>query len=84
MNSQKGSGMAEVEVSAIKPRTVRLLRCSGTNRYFAEKGWTEDLGAARVFSDVMEAAEVCVRYGLVDVELVPRETNSKAQFAGIR
>jgi hypothetical protein len=55
-----------------RQRVVRLLRCKRTNRYFARKGWTEDLDSAMVFSDVMEAAQACVRHGLVDVELVVR------------
>ncbi len=62
-------------MTAIKPRAARLLRYSGTKRYFAETGWTEDLHSARVFSDVMEVAEVCLQYGLVDVELVIRDAN---------
>jgi hypothetical protein len=63
-----------------KQGVVRLLRCRRTKRYLAEKGWTEDLESAKVFCDVMEAAQACVRHGLVDVELVLRANGGSAEL----
>ena len=50
----------------------RLLRRRGTQEYFKDDGWTSDPAEARAFSDVVEAAEICARHGLTDVELILR------------
>ncbi len=54
-----------------KPIT-RLLRRTGSEEYFRDGGWTAIPDEANHFCDVVEAAEVCVRYGLTDVELAIR------------
>ena len=51
---------------------ARLLRRRSTQEYFREDGWTESPVDAKVFSDVVEAVEVCVELGLTDVELAVR------------
>jgi len=55
-----------------KERVARLLRSRSTQRYFNIQGWTEDPGEATSFSDLIEAAQACNQYGLIDVELAVR------------
>jgi hypothetical protein len=50
----------------------RVLRHRSSAAYFKEGGWTHDPHEAHSFSDVVEAAETCARYGLSDVELALR------------
>ena len=51
----------------------RLLRRKATQEYFREDGsWTTDPVGAKPFNDVVEAAEICARLGLSDVELILR------------
>lgn len=50
----------------------RLLRHRESMAYFKNGGWTTNPKEARSFSDVVEAAETCARYGLKDVELALR------------
>ncbi len=51
---------------------TRLLRHRGSNEYFKHGSWTADPAEADTFSDAVEAAEACIRYGLNDVELALR------------
>jgi len=51
---------------------TRILRERTSRRYFKGDGWTNDPAEAKTFSDVVEAAEICVQYGLNDVELAVR------------
>lgn len=55
----------------------RLLRRRDSREYFKDNGWTHNPSEARSFSDVLEAAETCVRLGLSNVELTLR-VNSNA------
>jgi hypothetical protein len=57
-----------VEETAVK----RLLRHRGSRSYFKHGGWTANPAEADSFSDVVEVAQVCVQYGLRDVELALR------------
>jgi hypothetical protein len=50
----------------------RLLQHQGSDEYFKDGGWTRNPDEARNFSDALEVAEVCARYGLSDVELAIR------------
>lgn len=50
----------------------RVLRHRSSAAYFKDGGWTHNLEEAHSFSDVVEAAETCARYGLSDVELALR------------
>jgi hypothetical protein len=50
----------------------RLLRRIDSQEYFQEGAWTPDPEQAQTFEDVVEAAEACARYGLMDVELAIR------------
>ncbi len=50
----------------------RLLRRRDSREYFQDGGWTVNPEQAQTFRDVVEAAEVCARYGLTDVELALR------------
>jgi stalled ribosome rescue protein Dom34 len=50
----------------------RVLRHRNSKAYFKDGGWTQNAAEADSFSDVMEVAETCVRYGLCDVELALR------------
>jgi len=50
----------------------RLLRHTGSQEYFKDGGWTDNPDEAESFSDVVEAAEACARYGLTGVELAVR------------
>jgi hypothetical protein len=50
----------------------RLLRRIDSQEYFHDGAWTPDPAQAQTFEDVVEAAEACARYGLMDVELALR------------
>ena len=50
----------------------RVLRRSGSREYFKDGGWTDNPEEANNFSDAVEVAEICARYGLTDVELALR------------
>lgn len=50
----------------------RLLRRTASRDYFSPSGWTTSPEEAHNFSDVVEAAETCARYGLNNVELALR------------
>jgi len=52
----------------------RFLRRRSSREYFAPCGWTRNPEEAVNFSDVVEAAQTCARYGLSDVELALRFT----------
>ncbi len=54
---------------AQQPAVKRLLRRCGSGEYFKDGGWTDNAAEASSFSDAVEVAEVCARYGLTDVEL---------------
>jgi hypothetical protein len=50
----------------------RVLRHKRSHEYFKDGGWTDNPKEANGFSDAVEVAEICVRYGLSDVELALR------------
>jgi hypothetical protein len=50
----------------------RLLRRRSSREYFKSGSWTKNPGEADNFSDVVQAAETCARFGLSDVELALR------------
>ena len=50
----------------------RVLRHRESKAYFKDGGWTQSAEEADSFSDVVQIAETCVRYGLNDVELALR------------
>jgi hypothetical protein len=50
----------------------RVLRHRDSREYFKDGGWTNNPNEADCFSDVVEAAEICARYRLNDVELALR------------
>jgi hypothetical protein len=50
----------------------RLLRRIDSQEYFQEGSWTVDPEQAQTFEDVVEVAQACARYGLMDVELALR------------
>jgi len=50
----------------------RVLRHRASREYFKAGGWTKNPADADDFSDVVEVAETCARYGLIDVELALR------------
>ena len=50
----------------------RVLRRKNSKEYFKDGGWTRNPKEANGFSDVVEAAQICTRYGLNDVELALR------------
>ncbi len=54
----------------------RLLRNRRTREFFKDDGWTLNPDEARVFTDVVEVAEICARLGLNDVELALRAHSS--------
>jgi hypothetical protein len=47
----------------------RFLRRRTSREYFKRGGWTSNPLEADNFTDVVEAARTCARYGLSDVEL---------------
>ena len=50
----------------------RLLRRKNTEQYATDNDWTNNPDDAKVFTDLVEAAEECARRGLHDVELALR------------
>lgn len=50
----------------------RFLRHRESKAYFRSGGWTHNPQEADRFSDVVQVAETCVRYGLSDVEMALR------------
>jgi hypothetical protein len=50
----------------------RVLRDKNSKKYFKDGGWTRNPKEASGFSDVVEAAQICIRYDLNDVELALR------------
>ena len=50
----------------------RVLRHKRSQEYFKDGGWTDNPNEADCFSDAVEVAETCARYGLSDVELALR------------
>ena len=58
----------QTQQTAIK----RVLRHKSSHEYIKDGGWTNNPAEARSFSDVVEVAETCARYGLNDVELALR------------
>jgi hypothetical protein len=61
-----------LDLSAQEKTIRRFLRHRASREYFKEGGWTANPTEAKNFSDVVEAAETCVRYGLNNVELALR------------
>jgi hypothetical protein len=49
-----------------------LVRHRATRQYFKNGGWTADPLEASVFADCLDAVQVCIRYGLTDVDLALR------------
>ena len=59
--------------SSPQEKTVkRVLRHRASHEYFKDGGWTTNPEDANSFSDIVEIAETCSRYGLKDVELAVR------------
>ena len=58
--------------SIIDSNMKRFLRRRASREYFKNGGWTSNPEEADNFSDVVEAAQTCARYGLSDVELAIR------------
>ncbi len=61
-------GKRDVQESGVK----RLLRHKVSLQYFKDGDWTHNPEEADSFSDIVEAVETCVRYGLCDVEIALR------------
>ena len=57
-----------------------MLRHRDSQEYFKDGGWTHDPEEADSFSDVVEAVETCVRYGLNDVDLALRLNSNASDF----
>lgn len=62
----------------------RVLRHRASSAYFKQGGWTNNPEEAHSFSDVVEAAETCARYGLSDVELALRYDAAAADLFCVR
>jgi hypothetical protein len=58
----------------------RVLRRSGSREYFKDGEWTDNPEEANSFSDAVEVAEICARYGLTDVELAIRFDAGAGEF----
>ncbi len=65
--------MSAKTLESTPDRTIkRFLRHRSSREYFKSGGWTSDPEQADSFSDVVEVAQTCARYGLSDVELALR------------
>ena len=72
---------AKTVQGAIEEKPIkRVLRNRTSAAYFADGGWTQNPAEARSFSDVVEAAQACARYGLDDVELALRHEADAADI----
>jgi len=69
-----------LNLTAEETTVKRLLRRQSTRQYFKEDGWTENPREAKCFSDALEAAETCARYGLKDVELALVMGSQESEF----
>jgi hypothetical protein len=70
------SAKADSQTILAKP-IRRFLRDRASQAYFKDGNWTPDPAEANTFSDVLEVAETCTRYGLSNVEVALRyEANS--------
>lgn len=58
----------------------RVLRRKYSREYFTGHGWTPHLDKARSYSDSIEAAQTCVRWGLDDVEMVLHVSGGSSDF----
>ncbi len=68
--------MSAKTLQSTQERTIkRVLRHRSSREYFKNGGWTSDPEEADSFSDVVEVAQTCARYGLNDVELALRYTS---------
>jgi hypothetical protein len=54
----------------------RVLRRKNSRQYFKDGGWTSNPSEANGFSDAVEAAQICARYDLSNVELALRFESS--------
>jgi hypothetical protein len=63
MNQIKGATTVPVK---------RLLRNRQSLKYFKADGWTENAAEALAFDDALDAAQVCARCELKDIDLVLR------------
>jgi hypothetical protein len=61
----------------------RVLRRIDSQEYFQAGAWTPDPTQAQSFEDVVEAAEACARYGLMDVELALRFDKGAEDFFSV-
>jgi len=50
----------------------RVLRRQDSGQYLMEGGWTFEIDEAIDFVDSLAAAEICIRLGLKDIDLVLR------------
>jgi hypothetical protein len=65
--------MSAKRINGNEQKTIkRVLRNKSSREYFKDGGWTANPDEANSFSDVVEVAETCTRYGLNDVELALR------------
>jgi hypothetical protein len=70
------SAKGDTETIPSKP-VRRFLRHRASRAYFKDGSWTQNPAEANSFSDVLEVAQTCARYGLSDVEIAIRyEANS--------
>ncbi len=58
---------------SLQPQGIkRVLRHRESKAYFKNGSWTRNAAEADDFSDIVQVAEACVRYGLNDVEVALR------------
>ena|SRR5712691_4033316 len=62
------------------PSVRRLIRSLKSCQYFRNGQWTSDPDLADHFPDAGKVVEACVRYHLVDVELVLQRTDESSGF----
>jgi hypothetical protein len=63
----------------VQERSIkRFIRSKESREYFKNGEWTSNPDEANSFSDVVEAAEICARYGLNNVEVALRFDSCKS------
>ena len=69
-----------LEPTVAEELVKRFMRHKTTRDYFWNGGWTSNPDDASSFSDVVEVAETCTRYGLSDVDVAVRFESSTSDL----
>lgn len=76
---------AKIDFSGERKKAIkRFLRDRESHKYFKDGNWTDNPREANSYSDVVEVAEICSRYGLKNVELALRFETAECDLFCLR